>query len=761
MKLPNNFINFSFSVVLLVLLLSILPSLVLARSVHDPFMEEFQVGAHSDPDKVELAWGYPAGLLTSAFIDTSWTKAGLEILSQRPASQSPHLCLRLLAAMGDEAAAQSWIKWHRLRIEQLVSWPDSLPFDGGRYLLAERLTMGFFRAIEHGEIKKARQLAQRLASPGSNLNLPGRNQFVWDLRSRLLGKMLKNKEASSPMFWASMMKLGTFDLGNAWGLWTSHRRLNGYPALPKNLRTRDDARRLAILRKSWLVQSDIRNSAFSHDTKAALGSKLLKKNELNQHLNLYPDPPDNFMLQGWWVSGQRSNRRGQTSHYETLGKRSDLKPGWQLDLFRRASEIHLLNGRWQPGLQDLAVALEKAGQNAGTAGQRRRVRQWSEQALVLALAGGDTLTAQKIHVLAQEKLVGDQLKAFLLETRNWSVELGLAESDPTARDLFKDQLRSKVERGDSSPIKPSATSRKQDFSQATSTPLWKLWARWGAALIDDHGNNNLIEYKSTLDKIMEANEPRLQVDLVIHAVSLLLKDQLDKEALLRWVLDKDIHHLSDGRSLTAMSPMSGLAKQKLKDPAALHAMLGIALMADDLRGIVGVATPMVATGLTNREKLCFLYPLPRAGSIHRALSDSENDPGLLLAVARNESLFEPSVRSRAGALGWMQIMPFHFSHKGARPGVNNWSCAAISIAKGDGLLTENRRRYKGNPYLTLAAYNAGPGAVARWQKQLGGNSRNDIFLAWIGYPETRHYVEKVLVDREIYDWIISESRLNY
>ena len=108
----------------------------------------------------------------------------------------------------------------------------------------------------------------------------------------------------------------------------------------------------------------------------------------------------------------------------------------------------------------------------------------------------------------------------------------------------------------------------------------------------------------------------------------------------------------------------------------------------------------------------------------------------------------------------MQIMPFHFTDKGARPGVANWSSAAVSIAKGDALLTENRRRYDGNPYLTMSAYNAGPGAAARWQKQLGGITRNDIYLAWIGYPETRHYVEKVLIDREIYDWIISESRVS-
>jgi len=44
--------------------------------------------------------------------------------------------------------------------------------------------------------------------------------------------------------------------------------------------------------------------------------------------------------------------------------------------------------------------------------------------------------------------------------------------------------------------------------------------------------------------------------------------------------------------------------------------------------------------------------------------------------------------------------------------------------------------------------------ASRWERQLGGSPDRDIYLAWIGYPETRHYVEKVLIDREIYDWII-------
>jgi len=45
--------------------------------------------------------------------------------------------------------------------------------------------------------------------------------------------------------------------------------------------------------------------------------------------------------------------------------------------------------------------------------------------------------------------------------------------------------------------------------------------------------------------------------------------------------------------------------------------------------------------------------------------------------------------------------------------------------------------------------------VARWEKQLGGKADGRLFLAWIGYSETRAYVEKVLIDRDVYAWLLA------
>ncbi|MCP4292503.1 MAG: transglycosylase SLT domain-containing protein [bacterium] len=715
------------------------------------------MGKVSDPDEIILIWGYPEGLLEEGFLDSTWIDHALELLGQDVTSESTAMTLKLLAAMNNLEEANSWVKWHRLRVENLKNW-KTISDSQGKYLLAERLTMSFFKALKDKNKTQALEIAERLQSEGRLLGLPTRDRFIWDLRVRLLKKMVSHETTSPPLFFQSIHALGTYDTGNAWKIWTAHRKLNGYPAFPPSMKSKEHARDFAGLRRAWIKEEDISASSFSHDVKAGLGAKILKKEALNNHLASYPNPPADFTLQGWWVSGQRQAKRGQTEFYEQLGHRTDLSSGWRMDVLRRASEVHLLNGRWDPGLEDLGLALELASQKSGTQSLRRRLRQWVEQALVLALAQNKVEKAKQIHTLALNTFEGDELAVYEKETAHWRVEMGLEEVAFSFNGM-KESSRAQVTAGQAPTLIPCSDSERRQFLTTAATPLWALWARWGEALISENSSRNIeLIYREELKRCQNETDPNLQMLSVIQAVAPVLNQRLDKDILLRWILDKDVHHHSQGFSLTGISPFSDFAKKHLKDDLALHALLGLALLADDMRGIVGVATPMKKTGLTKEEKLCFLYPVPQKGAIHEALAGADNSPALLLAVARNESLFETSVRSHAGALGWMQIMPFHYPDKGSRSGQGNWSYAGTSIAKGDALLKENRQRYEGNPYKVLAGYNAGPGACNRWQKQLGESTRRDVFLAWIGYPETRHYVEKVLVDQMIYQWIINDSR---
>lgn len=103
-------------------------------------------------------------------------------------------------------------------------------------------------------------------------------------------------------------------------------------------------------------------------------------------------------------------------------------------------------------------------------------------------------------------------------------------------------------------------------------------------------------------------------------------------------------------------------------------------------------------------------------------------PALLLAVIKAESDFNPTVISRAGAVGLMQLIP----ETAIRHGVQNLYDTGDNIRGGARHLRYLLDRFNGNVRLAVAAYNAGERRVERYH-------------AIPPYPETRDYVRKVMI----------------
>jgi len=116
-----------------------------------------------------------------------------------------------------------------------------------------------------------------------------------------------------------------------------------------------------------------------------------------------------------------------------------------------------------------------------------------------------------------------------------------------------------------------------------------------------------------------------------------------------------------------------------------------------------------------------------ANSINEAARQWKLDPALLKAVVKQESGFNASAVSGAGAMGLMQLMP----DTARELGVNNPMDARENLMGGAKYLRSMLDRFDGNLTKALAAYNAGPGAV----EQHGGVPP---------YQETQHYVENIL-----------------
>jgi soluble lytic murein transglycosylase-like protein len=112
--------------------------------------------------------------------------------------------------------------------------------------------------------------------------------------------------------------------------------------------------------------------------------------------------------------------------------------------------------------------------------------------------------------------------------------------------------------------------------------------------------------------------------------------------------------------------------------------------------------------------------------ISSAASKYGIDPKLIEAVMEVESGGNPRAVSRSGAMGLMQLMPSNV----AEAGVTDAFDPTQNIDAGAKQLSDLLTRFGGNIDLTLAGYNAGPNAVARY----GGIPP---------YPETQNYVRKV------------------
>ncbi len=119
--------------------------------------------------------------------------------------------------------------------------------------------------------------------------------------------------------------------------------------------------------------------------------------------------------------------------------------------------------------------------------------------------------------------------------------------------------------------------------------------------------------------------------------------------------------------------------------------------------------------------------VPFASTIEAACAKYGLNPNLLAGLIEQESHFDPTVGSGAGAQGLTELMPETASFLG----VTDPHDPTQSIEGGARLLSEKLSEFGGNTELALAAYNAGSGAVQQY---------NGI----PPYPETEQYVQKVL-----------------
>jgi soluble lytic murein transglycosylase len=151
-----------------------------------------------------------------------------------------------------------------------------------------------------------------------------------------------------------------------------------------------------------------------------------------------------------------------------------------------------------------------------------------------------------------------------------------------------------------------------------------------------------------------------------------------------------------------------------------------------------------------------LYPRPYPDRVAAAEQKEALPKGLVYAVMRQESAYDPEAVSSARAVGLLQLMPETARRIAAESGSpfdeKLLKTPSVNIELGSKYLAKMLRTFDGSIPLAVAAYNAGPRAVEKWLTRVHGMEL-DVWAALIPFEETRTYVSRVMANLARYAFL--------
>jgi hypothetical protein len=252
--------------------------------------------------------------------------------------------------------------------------------------------------------------------------------------------------------------------------------------------------------------------------------------------------------------------------------------------------------------------------------------------------------------------------------------------------------------------------------------------RWGGT--DPNTGLDCSGFTQLVYKQLGVNLPRVSRDQATVGTAVSSLSQAQPGDLV--FFGSPIHHVGiyvgDGKMIDA--PHTG-EKVQIQDvyatPSQIRRVLpdSTSTSSDGSTAALAALVKGISAGTPSSGSTGSLAGTPYAALFTAAGKRYGLDPALLSAVARAESSYRPNAVSSAGAQGLMQLMPGTARSLGVDP--KNPAQAVDGAAR---LLSDNLRSFNGRVDLALAAYNAGAGAVRKY---------NGV----PPYPETQTYVQRV------------------
>ncbi len=160
-----------------------------------------------------------------------------------------------------------------------------------------------------------------------------------------------------------------------------------------------------------------------------------------------------------------------------------------------------------------------------------------------------------------------------------------------------------------------------------------------------------------------------------------------------------------------------------------------------------------------KQALTTRFPLVYQEEVDAAAKAHAIPEAWVFGVMRRESGYIRDVRSSAGAIGLMQLMPKTARYVARLQGDSKWrgdlTDAKTNIGFGTFYLRHVMDKFDDHQVLATASYNAGPHRVKFWLPN--ESMQADVWIDAIPYSETRRYVRAVLAYTTIYEWHLTRK----
>lgn len=160
-----------------------------------------------------------------------------------------------------------------------------------------------------------------------------------------------------------------------------------------------------------------------------------------------------------------------------------------------------------------------------------------------------------------------------------------------------------------------------------------------------------------------------------------------------------------------------------------------------------------------KKALTTRFPVVYRSEVDSAAKKNRIPPAWVFGVMRRESGYIIDVKSSAGAIGLMQLMPTTAKYVAKLQGKKNWkgdlTDVETNIDFGAFYLRHVMDKFDDHQILATASYNAGPNRVTYWLPP--EDMQADIWIDAIPYSETRRYVRAVMAYTVIYEWHLTKQ----